>query len=177
MSHFDNQLLPEESILWSGQPQKAYFHREEARIANLIICFCLVWSTVYGVWVVWQDGLLALRSFSDMVLTILGFATAVFVKLLSARSRSSAQRYWYAVTDKRVLAEIPDDGSRTILSVDLNDVSKITLIRNSKREDSCVGSVTIIANAYRKKIVYFQYINDADVVCSMLEQITIQGNK
>lgn len=177
MSYFDSQLLPEESILWSGQPQNAYFHKEEMRLANLIICFCLVWSVVYGAWVIWQDGLIALRSFSDMALTILGFATAILVRYLSVISRGSAHRYWYAITDKRILAEIPDEGSRTFLFINLNDVSKATLACNNSSDSSCVGTITIIANTYRKKIVYFQHINDADVVYNILEQITDRGNK
>ena len=165
-THFDDQLMPNESILWSGQPQEDTFHGKELRLGNGVVWFIATWTLLYGAKALWRHG--PSYSHGDAALVLTGLAFAILIKLLSRFSRSSAGRYWYAVTDKRVLAEFPDDGSQTVISLNIGSISKVTL----EHEEGDVGTIAITTSTHYSKRVQFEYISDVRCVYNLLKQLT-----
>ena len=172
-SHFDKHLLPNENILWAGQPDEITFHKEELRLGSFIMWLILAWSIAYGVRMIWQHGLLHSHPLGWLILTGSGLVAAILLKLMITFSRSNARYYWYAVTDARVLAEIPDEGSHSIISINLSDVYKLS-IKHEKinNEKSDIGSITLTTNTQRNKTLCLKYIKNAEAIYNILEKST-----
>ena len=167
--HFESQLLPDEIILWAGQPEKNAFGQNESRLTNLIIGYILAWSFAWEARMIWVHGL----SFSHLMLTISGLAAALSIKILFKFTASNAGSYWYAVTDRRVLAEFPDDGSHTLFAMNLIDVSSLSLKRQAGHgEVSDSGTILITANTRGNNQIRLQCISRSEHVYSILKQIT-----
>ena len=168
-SHFGSQLLPGENILWAGQPEKNVFGQKESCLTNLIIGYIFAWSFAYGARMIWIHGF----SFSHLMLIISGFAAALLIKIIFKFTASNAGCYWYAVTDKRVLAEFPEDGSRTIFAMNLSDVSSVSLKRQAGHGGvSNSGTILITGNTRRNAQIRLQCISHSEHVYSILKQIT-----
>ena len=167
--HFESQLLADEIILWAGQPEKNAFGQNESRLTNLIIGYILAWSFAWEARMIWVHGL----SFSHLMLTISGLAAALSIKILFKFTASNAGSYWYAVTDRRVLAEFPDDGSHTLFAMNLIDVSSLSLKRQAGHGGvSDSGTILITANTRGNNQIRLQCISHSEHVYSILKQIT-----
>lgn len=163
---FGNQLLPDEYVLWHGQPDKEAFQRGEKRLVGLIVWFGLALSAAYGLLIIHLHGLVFIASHGSLPIFFL--ALALLVKVVFRFTGSSAGRYWYAVTDQRVFAEMPDEGSQTTIIVPLCDIKRLSL----QQKSGVLGTIEITANAYRERKIYFQDIADAAEVCALLTDIT-----
>ena len=172
VSHFVGQLSENELVLWLGQPEKEAFQREEARINQFVSWYVLAWSVAFATNELWQHGLSRFHSYKLLSLVFAGPLFAIILKLCFRFGKSSAERYWYAVTNKRVLVEFPDEGSQSVLSLHLCDVKSITL----SLTEVGLGSIKIVPCNHScqplsfRHTLSFRHIKNAEQVYEILNQ-------
>ena len=166
-SRFDNQLLPGERVLWYGQPDKEAFAHGEQRLINWTVGFIVVWAIIFSVYDVSKYGISHFLPGGVKILAV-PLVLALLIVVVSVFAPSRAGDYWYAVTNQRIFAEMPDEGSQTVIALLLSDVIKTSL----QQKGNALGTVTIVANAKRRRKIYFRDIADAAEVCALLTDIT-----
>lgn len=169
-SRFDNQLLPEERILWHGQPDKEAFRRGERRLVNWVMSLNLAWATVFGVDIISNHGFSYAYSHHGIAPIAIILALALLAKIVFVFTPSRAGDHWYAVTNQRIFAETPDEGSQTTIVVPLYDVGKVSL----QQKGEAPGTLTIVTKmkTHRERRIFFQDVSDAPEVYSLLTQVT-----
>ena len=167
-SHFDSQLLLGERILWQGQPNKEAFDRSERHLVNWVVGFCVVWAIAYWIHVVSKHGFVYACSSRGLPVVALFFGLSLLTKIVSIRAPSRAGNYWYAVTNQRIFAEMPDEGSQATIVVPLHDVKRVSF----KQVPNQPGTVTIRTKTHRERLVYFRDIQEATGACALLTELT-----
>lgn len=166
-SHFDSQLLPGERVLWQGQPDKEAFARGGRCLVNWVVGSVIAWAVVFSADFVSRHGIPGFLH-GGVKIPAVPLVLALLTKVVFIFAPSSAGNYWYAITNQRIFAEFPDEGSQTTIILNLGDVTKVSL----RQKGNASGTVVIVAKAYRESKVYFQDIADAAEVCGLFAGIT-----
>ena len=90
---------------------------------------------------------------------------------LGIRNKLNVPEWWFAVTDQRVLSNYPTDDPELIWQLALNDIS---VVRLKKHE---AGRGTISFDSFFRSHVPFECIEDAEIVCALINDAKKRGTE
>jgi len=147
-----------EVLLWSGQPNLDCYQKQkriEARPAFI--------GSALMMWVI---SLISLFANGFCSPNILGF-TAGWIILLCFNvigKSQSAPKWWYAVTDQRIMSDYPTEDAEIIWQLSLANINKITLKKNTQ----ITGTIHFNFYFLHQKCVSFECIDEAETVYKII---------
>ena len=147
-----------EVLLWSGQSNFDCYQKQkriEARPAFI--------GSALLMWVI---SLISLFANGFCSPNILGF-TAGWIILLCFNvigKSQSAPKWWYAVTDQRIMSDYPTEDAEIIWQLSLANINKITLKKNTQT----TGTIHFNFYFLHQKCVSFECIDEAETVYKII---------
>jgi hypothetical protein len=166
---FQNEMLRDEKILWSGQPEQNLF----LTVRNIVqIIFALVWLGITG-----SVGYFAIESFDIFTMLFLVPFVLIGLYLLFGSfiySDYQKKRTYYAVTNQRVLILI--NSSNKVVKSKL--ISQIPVLNKTTNKDG-IGTIQFESTAYMSDVngsytidgLTFDNIKDVDTVYKLISDL------
>lgn len=151
------QIREGESLLWTGRSNPECYLAQQRKEAALFFgggacSMCVV-------------GFISFAVTGSSRFTVYLFVIGIFSLFALGAKNCVAPKWWYAVTDQRVLSDYPTEDAEMIWQVPL------ALIRNVRLKDHTRNVGTIVFNSFfvqRKECGSFDCIDDAQIVYALI---------
>ncbi len=153
------QLRSDEQLLWTGKPNPECYFAQKKREAIPLF--------VGGALFLWLSSLVsfAVNGFSYLTLPLvfMGFSSLLAVKLVGTKRVSP--RWWYAVTDKRVLSDYPTENTEAIWQLPLTHIHKMSIRKHGQN----VATIQFNSSLLSQNCVDFECVDNAENVYKTIE--------
>jgi len=122
---FKSYFEPGEVILWVGRPDKADFARRSWRSCYIAVgLLCLFLISVVGCDICFPS------PSSDFSLATFGILVPLTIWMFVSFARSNYESApWYALTNRRLFAATPDEGSPVIHKTELGNIKDVFVLK------------------------------------------------